>query len=64
MSSKEKTKVSKALTYLLRHGAEKEGLTIGADGYIALDDVLKHRTIKNYNVGLQHVKLILASCEK
>lgn len=31
---------SKALSYILRHGAEKEGLHIRSDGYIKLDDVV------------------------
>jgi 2'-phosphotransferase len=37
---------SKAMTYLLRHGAEKEGLNISQDGYIALDDILKHKNLR------------------
>lgn len=27
------TKISKALSYILRHGAEKEGLKLRGDGY-------------------------------
>lgn len=33
--------ISKALSYLLRHGAEKEKLHIGTDGYVKLDDILQ-----------------------
>ncbi|WWC73410.1 uncharacterized protein I206_107377 [Kwoniella pini CBS 10737] len=33
-------KASKGLAYILRHGAEKEGLSIRSDGYIRLADVL------------------------
>ncbi|WWC93102.1 uncharacterized protein L201_008068 [Kwoniella dendrophila CBS 6074] len=33
-------KASKGLAYILRHGAEKEGLHIRSDGYIKLNDVL------------------------
>lgn len=32
--------LSKALSYILRHGAAKEGLKLRADGYIPLDAVL------------------------
>lgn len=32
--------VSKKLSWLLRHGAEKEGLQLGEGGYISLKDVV------------------------
>lgn len=32
--------VSKTLAYILRHGAEKEGLHIRSDGFIKLNDVV------------------------
>ena len=35
-------KLSKALSYLLRHGAIEEGLKMDAAGYVKLDDVLKY----------------------
>lgn len=35
-------KLSKALSYLLRHGAIEEGLKINAAGYVKLDDVIKY----------------------
>lgn len=35
-------RASKALAYILRHGAEKEGLHIRSDGYIRLDDVVSY----------------------
>lgn len=35
---------SKCLSYILRHGAEKEGLHIRSDGLVRLDDVVScHR---------------------
>jgi 2'-phosphotransferase len=34
-------KASKALAYILRHGAEKEGLDMRSDGYIKLNDVVR-----------------------
>ncbi|XP_065833322.1 tRNA 2'-phosphotransferase 1-like [Oscarella lobularis] len=34
-------KLSKALSYLLRHGAEKEGIKLGDGGYAYLDEILK-----------------------
>ncbi len=38
---------SKTMTYLLRHGAIKEDLNISQDGFVKLDDLLDHKTLKN-----------------
>lgn len=35
--------LSKALSWLLRHGAIAEGIDISKDGYVQIKDVLKHR---------------------
>jgi 2'-phosphotransferase len=32
--------ISKALSWLLRHGAEKEGLKLGSGGFLNLKDVV------------------------
>ena len=32
--------LSKTLSYILRHGAQREGLTIRNDGYVRLDDLV------------------------
>ena len=39
--------LSKSLSWLLRHAVVKEGLQFQADGYVFVDDVLKHRTFAN-----------------
>lgn len=36
----ESVRISKALSYILRHGAVKEGIAIGPDGYVKLTDIL------------------------
>lgn len=36
------TLISKKLSWLLRHGAEKEGLKLGKGGYVGLADVVSH----------------------
>jgi len=33
--------LSKTLSYLLRHGAEKEGLPIRSDGYVKVEDLVR-----------------------
>jgi RNA:NAD 2'-phosphotransferase (TPT1/KptA family) len=34
-------RVSKHLSYLLRHGAEKEGLPMRADGFVRVEDIVR-----------------------
>ncbi|WVR08316.1 hypothetical protein IAU60_005369 [Kwoniella sp. DSM 27419] len=43
-------KASKALAYILRHGAEKEGLHIRSDGYIKLADVLARPKLRGIDL--------------
>lgn len=35
-----KTRLSKTLSYVLRHGAEKEGLPIRPDGFVPVNDLV------------------------
>lgn len=35
-----KTRISKTLSYVLRHGAEKEGITIRPDGFVLVNDLV------------------------
>lgn len=44
---KHDVRISKALSWLLRHNAEKEGLAIDSRGYVAIDDVLNHHRLKS-----------------
>jgi len=42
--------LSKTMSYLLRHGAEKEQLKISEDGYVLMEDLLSHRQCKRFTV--------------
>ncbi|KLT40404.1 hypothetical protein CC85DRAFT_287507 [Cutaneotrichosporon oleaginosum] len=46
---------SKTLAYILRHGAEKEGLHIRSDGLVRLDDVLARPKVKNLKIDTEAV---------
>jgi len=35
-----KTRLSKTLSYVLRHGAEKEGIRIRPDGFVLVNDLV------------------------
>ncbi|KAF9186890.1 tRNA 2'-phosphotransferase 1 [Haplosporangium sp. Z 11] len=43
-------RLSKALSWLLRHNAEAQGITIRADGYVKIKDVLSHPKFKGYTL--------------
>ncbi|PYI07307.1 hypothetical protein BO78DRAFT_341864 [Aspergillus sclerotiicarbonarius CBS 121057] len=56
--------VSKALSLLLRHAAEKEGLKMDAQGYANVADVLAWRKLKSLKVTFPEVVEAVASSDK
>ncbi|KZT37753.1 phosphotransferase KptA/Tpt1, partial [Sistotremastrum suecicum HHB10207 ss-3] len=40
-------RASKTMSFLLRHGAQKEGLKMRKDGYVNVDDLLKHPKMRH-----------------
>ncbi|EGR29175.1 hypothetical protein IMG5_161250 [Ichthyophthirius multifiliis] len=53
MEEKKQTKMawaeslSKKLAYILRHGAKSEGINIGLDGFVDIEELLSHNKFKN-----------------
>ncbi|KAF9113591.1 tRNA 2'-phosphotransferase 1 [Mortierella sp. AM989] len=43
-------RLSKALSWLLRHNAESQGIAIRPDGYVKIQDVLRHPKFKGYTL--------------
>lgn len=56
--------VSKKLSWLLRHGAEKEGLKLGPGGYVNVADLLNNRMIKSSHVTFEEIKRAVENNEK
>ncbi|KAL4937665.1 hypothetical protein BDV06DRAFT_232406 [Aspergillus oleicola] len=56
--------VSKALSFLLRHGAEKEGLKIDARGYANVADVLAWRKLKSLKVTFPEIISAVETSDK
>ncbi|GAB7351241.1 hypothetical protein MBLNU459_g1668t1 [Dothideomycetes sp. NU459] len=56
--------VSKKMSWLLRHGAEKEGLQLGEGGYISVKDVLSNRNIRSLKVTFDEVRQIVSENDK
>lgn len=51
--------VSKKLSWLLRHGAEKEGLTLGRGGYVSLADVVSQVILLRQSIDGSAVDLLV-----
>lgn len=62
-NSKDDIYISKSMTYLLRHGAQKEGLIMSKDGFVRLDELLKHRSLAN-KAKVDDVLRIVENCSK
>lgn len=56
--------VSKALLYLLRHGAVKEKLPIDSRGYVELSVILNHPRIKTHRASVEEIHQIVATNDK
>ncbi|KAI7138458.1 phosphotransferase KptA/Tpt1, partial [Hortaea werneckii] len=56
--------VSKKIAWLLRHGAEKEGLQMGEGGFINVQDVLNNRNIKSLKVSFEELRQLVADNDK
>lgn len=56
--------VSKKLSWLLRHGAEQEGLKLGEGGFVNLQDVLTNRNLRSLKVTFDEVREIVQDNDK
>ncbi|KAM3419366.1 hypothetical protein BST61_g5297 [Cercospora zeina] len=56
--------VSKKIAWLLRHGAEKEGLKLDSSGFINVQDVLNNRNLKSLKVTFDELKACVADNDK
>lgn len=64
INSERDIRISKALSKLLRHSAQTEGLKIDSDGYVNLNDVLNHRFIKSNHATIEDIKRIVETNNK
>lgn len=56
--------VSKKISWLLRHGAEKEGLKLDAKGFVNVSEVLNNRNLKSLKVTFEELKEIVRENDK
>lgn len=64
MSSKRDIHISKALSYLLRHGAVKENLPFDVNGYIEVERVLNHQRLKSHKCTLEDLHRVVDTNDK
>ncbi|CCH42720.1 putative RNA 2'-phosphotransferase [Wickerhamomyces ciferrii] len=64
MTDKRDIQISKALSYLLRHGAEKEKLIIDPQGYVSLSQILSNNRIKTHKTTKEDIERIVAENNK
>lgn len=63
-SEKRQVRISKALSYLLRHGAIKENLPIDSNGYIPIEKLLAHQRLKSHKATVQDIYTIVETSDK
>lgn len=56
--------ISKSLSYLLRHGAVKEGLDIDANGYVNVERLLQHQRLKTNKTTIADIRRIVEDNDK
>lgn len=56
--------VSRKVSWLLRHGANQEGLKLGKGGYVAVDDALNTRTLTQLKVTFPELRDVVRTNDK
>ncbi|CAK9437753.1 uncharacterized protein LODBEIA_P21310 [Lodderomyces beijingensis] len=56
--------ISKALSYLLRHGAVKEKLDIDSSGYVPIAQILNHQRLKSFKTTREDLDRIVKENDK
>ncbi|KAG8887557.1 hypothetical protein FRB98_009463 [Tulasnella sp. 332] len=56
--------ISKACSYILRHGAAKESLVMRSDGYVRVDDLLARPKLRNLQCDFKDLQEIVANNAK
>jgi len=56
--------ISKNLSWLLRHGAEKEKLTMDSAGFVPLSEVLAKQFYKSHHVTVEKIREIVDTNDK
>lgn len=58
------TRISKTLSSILRHNAEKMGITIRDDGFVLVSDILQQRDLRRLDTTLEDITQVVSSSDK
>ena len=56
---KSMSRLSKRASYLLRHGAVREGLKIDKDGCVLVSDLLNHKLISELGASVKDIEIMV-----
>ncbi|KAF2738757.1 hypothetical protein EJ04DRAFT_509329 [Polyplosphaeria fusca] len=56
--------ISRKVSWLLRHGAQQEGLTLGKGGYVNVQDALNTRALRTLNISFAELRQVVADNDK
>lgn len=59
--NKRLTKISKYLSFILKHNPQSIGLQPNADGWLNIDELIKNANANGKSITLEHVRTIVAS---
>merc|ERR1712107_740958 len=62
--AKDRVRLSQALSWLLRHNAEKEGFVFLEGGFLPVQEVLKHKRFRGGDYTLEDVQAVVTECPK
>lgn len=60
----QEVKISKYLSYLLRHGAKEKNLQMSIDGFVEVNSILNLQQSKSYKISLEIIKKIVETNDK
>jgi len=64
MQDRDRSRLSKTLSYFLRHAPQEAGLTLLPGGWVAIDDLISHLGKTGVPVDLDKIRTVVKSCEK
>ncbi len=59
--NKRLTKISKFLSFILKHNPQSIGLQLNADGWLNINDLIKNANANGKSITLEQVQTIIAS---
>jgi len=62
--NKRLTKISKFLSFILKHNPQSIGLQLNVDGWLKIDDLIKNANANGKSLSLEQIQTILSSTDE